>query len=223
MIVHSLEPILLIGGAPVDADLLARVIKTTQTVVAADSGADQALKHGLTPDAVIGDMDSIALKTRDVIPDKTIHHITEQDSTDFEKCLRNISAPITIGMGFTGGQLDHHLAVCAALVKHPQNRCVLADPGGCMFVLPPKFEVDLPVETTVSLFPMGPVQGQSSGLKWPIEGLKFAPDGQIGTSNQATGPVKLQVDAPKMLIILPIEHLKNALAALNLAPTWMEN
>jgi len=30
---------------------------------------------------------------------------------------------------------------------------------------------------------MAAVQGRSGGLRWPIDGLPFAPDGRIGTSN----------------------------------------
>ena len=51
--------------------------------------------------------------------------------------------------------------------------------------------------------PLGPVQGRSIGLEWPIDGLNFAPGGRIGTSNRATGPVALEMAGPEMLLILP--------------------
>ena len=73
------------------------------------------------------------------------------------------------------------------------------------FLCPPAFEIDLAPRTRVSLFPMGPVRGcLSEGLRWPIDGLAFAPDGRIGTSNEATGGlVRVVFDAPRMLVILP--------------------
>ena len=55
---------------------------------------------------------------------------------------------------------------------------------------------------------MGPVRGRSEGLRWPIDGLAFDPTGRIGTSNAATGGVvRLGFDAPRMLVILPVDLL----------------
>jgi thiamine pyrophosphokinase len=65
-----------------------------------------------------------------------------------------------------------------------------------------------------SLFPMAGVTGRSEGLKWPIAGLQFAPDARGGTSNQALGPVRLQMDGPGMLVIVPRARLDVALAGL---------
>ena len=35
---------------------------------------------------------------RAAIPAERLHRIAEQDSTDFEKCLRNIRAPLVVGI-----------------------------------------------------------------------------------------------------------------------------
>ena len=74
--------------------------------------------------------------------------------------------------------------------------------------------IGLPRGTRLSLFPLGPVQGDSEGLRWPLAGLDFAPDGMIGTSNEVSGPVRLRMQAPKMLVILPIKSLRAALNGL---------
>jgi thiamine pyrophosphokinase len=44
--------------------------------------------------------------------------------------------------------------------------------------------------------------------------VNFAPDGRVGTSNTATGPVDLSVTAPKMLVILPEAMMEEAARAL---------
>jgi len=55
---------------------------------------------------------------------------------------------------------------------------------------------------------MGPVTGRSAGLRWPIEGLHFAPAGRVGTSNEASASqVDLDFDGPGMLLILPRSEL----------------
>ena len=71
----------------------------------------------------------------------------------------------------------------------------------------------------LSLFPMGPVAGESDGLRWPIRGLAFAPHALIGTSNEVSAPdVRLWFDAPHMLVIVPRARLDAVLSAL--VPQW---
>jgi len=65
---------------------------------------------------------------------------------------------------------------------------------------------------------MGAVEGRSEGLRWPIGGLNFAPDGRIGTSNAALGPVSLTLTAPKMLVILPEATLETVARRLIATP-----
>ena len=44
--------------------------------------------------------------------------------------------------------------------------------------------------------------------------VEVAPDGRIGTSNEAGGPVRLGFDGPGMLVIMPRAALEPVLAAL---------
>lgn len=214
MIVRENEPITLIGGAAVTLTLLARARALAPIVVAADGGADAALAHGAMPQAVIGDFDSISEDARARISDTAQHPIADQDSTDFDKCLGNIASPLIIGIGFSGDRLDHQLAAYNTLVRHPWQRCILLGREELVFLAPPSIDIDLEADCPVSLFPMGAVEGISDGLAYPIGGLNFAPDGRVGTSNTALGPVHLSVTAPKMLVILPQSTLEDAARAL---------
>src|SRR6056297_2371191 len=196
MIVHESDPITLVGGAGLSDQLFDQALEVAPLVVAADSGADRALAHGITPRAVIG---------------------------DFDKCLRSVTAPLILGVGFCGDRLDHQMAACNALVRYPAQRCVLLGETDLMFLCPPAIHLPLDAGCRVSLFPMGAVEGLSDGLQWPLRGLNFAPDGQIGTSNAATGPVHLTVTAPKMLLMLPVDRLDSVVTALaDSAARWPE-
>lgn len=221
MIVQQSQPVTLIGGAEVNNKRLERALALAPYLVAADGGADAALAHGRMPDAVIGDFDSLSAEARGRIPPGHLHPIPEQDSTDFDKCLRNIQAPLVIGVGFSGDRLDHQLAACNTLVRHPGRRCILLGREELVFLAPPSLRMELPPDTLLSLFPMGAVEGVSDGLHWPIAGLNFAPDGRVGTSNRTTGPVYLSLTAPKMLVILP-EHALEATtdALMRTVPNW---
>jgi thiamine pyrophosphokinase len=221
MIVRENQPIALIGGATVAPERLSAALSHASQVVAADGGADTALAAGLSLRAVIGDFDSISAVARARLPDSVLHPMADQDTTDFEKCLAHVGAPLLIGVGFTGDRLDHQMAACTALVRHAAQRCILLGEVDLMFLCPPALSLPLEAGCRVSLFPMGAVEGASDGLRWPINGLRLAPDGRIGTSNIAEGPVRLEVTAPKLLVILPAETLDLVAPALQAAPaTW---
>ncbi|TDX29598.1 thiamine diphosphokinase [Rhodovulum visakhapatnamense] len=212
--VHHSDKITLLGGASVDPALLSRALVIAPALVAADGGADTALAAGRMPEAVIGDFDSISAAARAAIPDERQHPVAEQDSTDFEKCLRHVAARLILGLGFLGDRFDHGLAAVNTLVRHPDRRCLLIGDDDLCFHCPPELALDLPPGSRFSLFPMAPVRGTSRGLHWPIDGLDFAPGGRIGTSNRVSGPVRLRMEGPGMAVILPVAALDAAVAAL---------
>lgn len=212
-IVSSGAPITLIGGADPAPDVLTVALKFGETVVCADGGADTAIWAELDPVAVIGDMDSIGDVARDTFRD-VLHVVSEQDSTDFDKALRHIDAPLILGVGFSGARLDHELGSMNVLVRHPDRRCILVGAQTIVMLCPKQITLDLAAGTPVSLFPMSDVGCESEGLQWDTAGLRFAPDGQVGTLNAATGPVTLRPDAPKMLLILPLDALDVTVQAL---------
>ncbi len=222
MIVSKNEPITLIGGGAASEAMLQEARALAPEVVAADGGAGVSLSHGVMPCAVIGDMDSLSDGDRAAVGQERIHQIDEQDSTDFDKCLRSVQAPLLLGVGFLGARMDHHLAACNSLVRHPWQRCVLLGEADLTFLAQPRLRIGLPVGTPMSLFPMGAVEGMSDGLEWPVQGHCFAPDGKVGTSNRVVGSVDLSVTAPKMLVILPRFALPSVAEALMQGAVWPE-
>ena len=220
-LIFSENPVLLVGGGDVDRGLIETLLETVGAVVAADSGADILHDMSIVPDALIGDLDSVSPEVLKALPQDRVHHIAEQDSTDFDKCLRNIDAPLIICVGFLGARVDHQLAVMTVMVRRADQRVMLVGQDDIVAVCPPNLALDLPAGMRLSLFPLGQVSGRSKGLRWPIDGISFAPDGRVGTSNEVTGPVALTMDAPKMLVMVPPVCLPVVRSALLAAPdTW---
>lgn len=213
-IVQSDRAVTLVGGGELRRARLRQALRLAPVLVAADGGANVAAAMGIVPDAVIGDLDSIRPDVRAGLPAGRVIAVAEQETTDFEKCLIRTEAPFRLAVGFTGARADHALAVCNALVRHPARLCLILSETDVTFVVPPRLHLPLLPGTRVSLFPMGAVEAASSGLRWPVGGIAFAPDGAIGTSNEATGPVTLTTSAPRMLAILPRQCLRVAIAAL---------
>ena len=210
--VDSLCGVTLAGGGPFSGVALARARVRADCIVAADGGADRLIALGTDPQAVIGDLDSISASARARL---RVLHIPDQDSTDFDKAMAQIKAPFILALGFMGGRADHGLAVFSGLVRAPHQTCILIGPKDLVFLAPLDIRLDLRRGTRMSLFPMGAVRGTSQGLSWPIDGIDFAPDGIIGTSNRVSGPVRLQFNTRKMLVILPVAQLDPVLQALS--------
>ncbi|MBE1283150.1 MAG: thiamine diphosphokinase [Rhodobacteraceae bacterium] len=212
-ILHSEKPVTLVGGGAIHPGDLDLALVRAPTLVAADGGAMAALDHGLVPDAVIGDFDSISDAALARIPDAILHPVAEQDSTDFDKCLERVLAPVILAVGFLGQRLDHQLAGFSALLRQAKQPCILIGADEIVFHLPRNFAADLEAGDVVSLFPLLPVQGRSTGLRWPIDGLELRPDGRIGTSNVALGPIRIWTDGPGLLCILPRRALDQVMPA----------
>lgn len=183
-------------------------------VVAADGGADRLLAHGVEPEAVMGDLDSISPAARERLGAR-VHAIPEQVTTDFDKALRSVRAPFILALGFAGQRLDHALSVLSSLLAHPDQRCLVLSATDAVFLCPPRLELRLTPGSRLSLYPLGEVRCRSEGLRWPTEGLDFAPWGRLGTSNEVAAPlVRLEVDAARMLVILPRPATRAAVAGL---------
>jgi thiamine pyrophosphokinase len=213
MIVRSHTPIVVIGAGHVSAEDLALVKALGHPVVAADGGALRCLEAGILPDAVIGDLDSLGAAVSGIPPGR-LHRIDEQETTDFDKCLRSVEAPLVLALGVTGPRIDHTLAVCTTLVQRAEVRTIVVGEADLLFHAPSQLALDLPAGLRFSLFPMAPVTGRSRGLRWPIDGIVLSPSGRIGTSNIVTGPVRLEFDNPGMIVITPREVLEQVSAAL---------
>jgi len=213
-IVQSLEPITLVGGGYLGSGDLELALKRAPRLVAADGGAAAALKAGHDLETVIGDFDSLSPDTKARIPKERLFPIREQNSTDFDKALRSISAPLVLAVGFLGERVDHQFAALNTLTRQPDRPCVLIGEREVIFHVPALLEVALSPGDIVSLFPMAPVTGRSTGLEWPIDRLDMAPGKSISTSNRALGPVHLKMKGDGLLMFAPRAALDAVMRAI---------
>lgn len=207
LIVHVSHPLTLVGGAEIDNNQLNICLSVAPSVVAADGGADHALRERLQPLAVIGDMDSLSADARLSFAD-VLHTIREQDTTDFEKALTRIKAPLVLALGFLGGRLDHTLSALAVLARlrahhvvmvSGEDLCVLAREGRSTF--------DLAPGDRLALMPLGVARATTQGLRWNLTDSAMAPDAMVSSSNAVEGPrVTLDIAGP-VLITLPMSAL----------------
>jgi thiamine pyrophosphokinase len=213
-IVHNAQSVTLLGdGAARETDLLA-ALEIAPVLICADGGGNRAMRWGHCPCAIVGDLDSANLKlaaNKDIL----VFEVADQSTTDFEKCLDIVPQKLVLAVGFLGKRVDHQLAAFNALSKYRGQPIILIGKKDVIFRVPDYFDMNVGAGSRVSLFPMSQVLARSSGLKWALDGLDFAPNGQTGCSNAALGgQLSIRIDQGDMLGVLPRALLPNLVAAL---------
>ncbi len=201
------DPIVIVGGGSVDAELLRELYASGCRLIGADGGADQIVDAGLKPEVIVGDFDSLR-EPLSWLGKTRLIQLPEQETTDFEKALYSTRAPVTIGLGMTGGRFDHTLAALDAMARYARKRhIVLVDEQDIALGLTREFAFDVAAGDRVSIHPLAPITfWHSDGLEYPLDAVKLAPGVRTGTSNMATtGAFAIQpeegVQAPYLLIL----------------------
>ena len=149
------EPIILVGGSKINSYLLKKIYKKHK-IYAADSGANFLLSNEMDFEAVIGDMDSIDSQKLSYIKNEKKILISDQNTTDLQKCLSKINSKIFIGFGFIDLRLDHTLASLTAINrKHSARVIILVGEIDTVVWVKGKWSCEIPVGTRLSLWPLG--------------------------------------------------------------------
>lgn len=113
------------GGEFAQSSLSKQYVQEADIIIAADSGANTAVKLGIIPLVVLGDMDSIDEKTRATLEGQSTQFIVsspEKDETDTELALdyaiKHGATEISVLGGTAGNRLDHVLANVLIATKY---------------------------------------------------------------------------------------------------------
>lgn len=212
-IVSSDKLIALVGGAEIAPEVLNILQTLTDTFVAADGGANTMDAAGLYPTKVIGDFDSLSDASRQKFAPQLLH-IAEQDSTDLEKVITRVAAPVIVAAGFLGGRLDHTLAALNVLVRFPEVPLILLDHVDCCFCCRAGgMTLQVPPDIPLSVLPMDQIVATTQGLVWDMDRMPLHPAGMVSSSNRSAAEVvSINVTGPA-IVTLPADHLSAAIAA----------
>lgn len=167
-------------------------------IIAADGGANWLVQHGITPDVLIGDLDSVADQ---VLADleggacRIERYSPNKDETDTELALLEAVAlgatRITL-VGVLGGRVDHELANTLLLLMPQLDGLDVTIYDGKSYLCLVKGERTLAgaVGDTLSLIPLGgDVLGiMTSGLQYPLRNEPLYVGPARGVSNVFTAP-----------------------------------
>ena len=185
-----MKALVLCNGVPPQQLLIEQLLPGQDLFIAADGGGNIARQLGVTPDIVIGDLDSYKQESGE-----KIHVIKDEDqeTNDLEKALRYLVAREyreAVILGATGYRLDHTLKNLSVLKQFNAqfDHIEIREKGGRTFLLPQECELNVAQHTPVSLFPLsGRVEGVTTkGLKYPLQDDYLENGVRDGSSNIAT-------------------------------------
>ena len=182
--------LLLLNGQLPPAPQLQSLSARFRRVVAADGAAVAAVENGVTPDAVIGDLDSVGGQRTNLEElGVTVIERPSQEENDFEKSLKWLieqgETTVTIA-GIGGGMIDHTLnnfSIVAKFAHKLQLRFLHEGSVGTVVV------GDAPIPAVpglrVSIIPLPAATITTIGLAWELSNQQLAIGQREGASNMA--------------------------------------
>lgn len=158
-------------------------------ILALDGGGDIALKAGIMPHMVIGDLDSISAQAKEQIGRDRLFKVARQDNTDMEKGLdfcKVLKPSMVTVVGAAGGRLDFTLGNLISLLNYAKYFDIeVKSSSMTVYPLVKGGTFKARKGATVSLLPFEKIKNITlKGLKYPLknETLSLC---QKGVSNMA--------------------------------------
>lgn len=181
-------------------------------IVCCDGGLRHAEKLNISPDIIIGDMDSVELSLLEKYAHvQQINYPCDKDKTDFELAIdlvisKNINH-LTI-IGALGGRLDHSLTninLLKVLLEHKIETVMISEHGEEIRLCSGEFEIHGEIGDIVSFLAFGDekvIMDYSFGLKFPLANIRFEKSSSLGVSNVFTEKIaRVKVKNGVLLVI----------------------
>ncbi len=182
---------LILDGTLPSPEKTTPLLSSAEQVVAADGAAMGLVEIGITPDVIIGDLDTISPEEARANSSVEVIEDPDQETWDGEKGLIYLidsGAEEIIVLGAGGGMTDHVLNNYSILTRYAEEASIRTVDDLCTgyFV---SDRITLPTEEgqRISIIPMPGAQVTTKGLLWELEGDVLAWSIREGASNQATG------------------------------------
>jgi thiamine pyrophosphokinase len=202
------------NGILTEPNSLRRRLRSDDWIFCADGGTVHALALGLTPQAIIGDLDSLSselISQMEAVGVTIYRHPAHKNQTDLELALQLavVEEPDDIlVVTALGGRLDQTLANILLLTRpeHASARLTLVDGPQSATVLRPHQTLTLAGQPgdTLSLVPLTPTvqQVNLSGVKWPLSEATLTFGSTWSISNVLITPqASIQIGEGMVLVV----------------------
>lgn len=195
---------IILNGNIDDYDFYKDIIKSSETIICADGGANHALKMNIYPDIIIGDMDSISDEVKEKFHDSKIIEDLDQNMTDFDLALAKgltLSPEKIYVIGAIGTRLDHTLANILTVID-TEVSVKFIDEKNTLEIIDDQITIQGKINDIISIIAITNVKGLTyAGLKWEVKN-KNVEQGWIGISNRMIKDTcSIKLDSGKVLVI----------------------
>jgi thiamine pyrophosphokinase len=202
-----------VAGSDLTAALDAATLASADLLVAVDGGADALARVGLEPGILVGDLDSISVRTRAVLETLGVEVVvlpTAKDETDTEAALRLVvergGDDITVYGALGGPRLDHLVGNLLLLSSPWLNgaRVRLVDDRHEAFLAKNDAAFGGECGDTVSLLPLTPEVEDvwTEGLLYPLDHEPLLQAATRGVSNAMTGEMARVTHGNGVLLLM---------------------
>jgi thiamine pyrophosphokinase len=184
-----MKTVILANGKFPENPIPLKFLKEAHQIVCCDGAAAKLDKFGLTPSAVVGDLDSITNELKEKYSDR-LFRFPDQNSNDLTKAVnwckyKNIKN-ITI-LGATGMREDHamgNIGLLCSYAKMGMNVEMVTDYGVFQPVLQSKRFTSFNGQAVSIFSPLNETKVTSRNLEYPLNEMQI-PDLWMGTLNKS--------------------------------------
>lgn len=200
-----MEVLIVANGKIRNAGWYRPLIKESRTVIAADGGADNCIKLGITPDYIIGDMDSISKGALKKFEGRSkIIRDNDQDRTDLQLAIglaNSLKAMKITIIGAIGDRMDHTMANALSMTE-AKSEVKIVDEFNEIRIAEKGIELSGEKDDIVSVIALSGLKGMTyEGLRWKVKNADF-PAGWIGICNRMTRKkARISLSSGKILVI----------------------
>lgn len=201
---RSFDAVVVVNGRLPNADFFQQLADLP--LVAADGAANALVGMGIVPEFVVGDLDSVTEETVEATHGiSEFVHITEQETTDFEKSLRFAEDQLwkhILVLGMHGGELEHTLNNWSILTRISQRLNITAlDEQRYALPITTSFAGTFAPNEMVSIIPQPSTVLTTRGLEWELSNEELAMGLREGARNRALqGDVEIVVHQGAFLL-----------------------
>ena len=210
---NSLRVLGVLSGGDISRELLHRWAKGADRVIAADAGADLLLDVATVPHLIVGDMDSVSLRSLASNAEQLV--VADQGTTDCDKLLARAAQeghPCVTLIGVEGDLPDHVLATLHSAARSELD-VRLAYRRGIGWIVKPERPRRIATEPgrRLSLLGIESCDGvHLTGCLWPLQGARLGLRDSTSISNRTEArevTVTMDKGAALLFIEYPIEEM----------------
>jgi len=197
--------VIIADGAFPENEIPLNYIRNSEKIICCDGSADNLILAGFTPDAIVGDMDSLSDDLADRFADR-IFPDKDQKTNDLTKavawCKKRGYNDIVI-VGATGKREDHTIGNISLLAEYAANTTVrMVTDTGIFIPFLGSCSVSSFKGQQISIFSIDPGTAISStGLKYPLKNLMIS-NWWVATLNEALGDFSLEFNKGRVIVYL---------------------